>query len=75
MPLTHAYVHRLADVHLAGFAPAFTLSLCDSEYTRKPPVPIASVVMGNNKKKKNRNYVSNRQREKQSFETQKADIY
>ena len=44
MLLTHAYVHRLADVHLAGFAPAFTLSLCDSEYARKPPVPIASVV-------------------------------
>ena len=44
---THAYVHRLADVHLAGFAPAFTLSLCDSEYARKPPVPIASVVSGN----------------------------
>ena len=42
--ITHAYVHRLADVHLAGFAPAFTLSLCDSEYARKPPVPIASVV-------------------------------
>ena len=21
--LTHAYVHRLADVHFAGFAPAF----------------------------------------------------
>jgi hypothetical protein len=36
--------HRLADVHLAGFAPAFTLSLCDSEYARNPPVPIASVV-------------------------------
>jgi len=34
------YVHRLADVHLAGFAPAFALSLCDSEYARKPPVPI-----------------------------------
>jgi hypothetical protein len=42
--ITHAYVHRLADVHLAGFAPAFTLSLCDSECSRKPPVPIASVV-------------------------------
>jgi len=33
-PLTHAYVHWLADpeksgqaVHLAGFAPAFTLSV------------------------------------------------
>jgi len=34
-------------VHLAGFAPAFTLSLCDSEYARKPPVPIASVVRAN----------------------------
>ena len=40
---THAYWHWLADVHLAGFAPAFTLSRCDSEYARKPPVPIASV--------------------------------
>ncbi len=49
--ITHAYGHRLADVHLAGFAPAFTLSLCDSEYARKPPVPIASVVMANAKKK------------------------
>ena len=44
LPLTHAYVHWLADVHLAGFAPAFTLSLCDSERSRKPPMPIASVV-------------------------------
>jgi hypothetical protein len=44
--------HRLVDVHLAGFAPAFTLSLCDSEYARKPPVPIASVVMGKCEKKK-----------------------
>ena len=34
---TRAYVHRLADVHFAGFAPAFTLSQCDSEYSRKPP--------------------------------------
>ena len=42
--LTHAYWHWLADVHLAGFAPAFTLSFHDSEYARKPPVPIASVV-------------------------------
>jgi hypothetical protein len=31
-----AYCHLLADVHLAGFAPAFTLSQCDSEYARKP---------------------------------------
>ncbi len=29
--LTHAYAHRLADVHFAGFAPAFTLSLGDSD--------------------------------------------
>jgi Fic family protein len=42
--------HRLADVHLAGFAPAFTLSLCDSERSRKPPVPIASVVRRHAKK-------------------------
>jgi hypothetical protein len=35
--ITHAYVHWLADVHLAGFAPAFTLSLGDSERSRKPP--------------------------------------
>ena len=48
--ITHAYVHRLADVHLAGFAPAFTLSFHDSEYARKPPVPIASVVRCNSKK-------------------------
>ena len=44
--VTHAYVHRLADVHLAGFAPAFTLSFHDSESARKPPVPIASGVSG-----------------------------
>ena len=35
--LTHAYGHWLADVHSAGFAPAFTLSLCDSERSRNPP--------------------------------------
>jgi hypothetical protein len=29
--------HWLADVHLAGFAPAFTLSFHDSECSRKPP--------------------------------------
>ena len=46
--------HRLADVHLAGFAPAFTLSLCDSEYARNPPVPIASVVSGHSWKGKKR---------------------
>jgi hypothetical protein len=35
--ITHAYVHWLADVHSGGFAPAFTLSLGDSECSRKPP--------------------------------------
>jgi len=37
-------------VHLAGFAPAFTLSQGDSESSSKPPMPIASVVMGKHKK-------------------------
>ena len=41
-------------MHLAGFAPAFTLSLCDSEYARKPPMPIASVVRGHSEKLKDR---------------------
>ncbi len=50
-PLTHAYAHLLVDVQLAAFAPAFTLSFHDSEYARKPQVPIASVVMGKHKKK------------------------
>ncbi len=49
--LTRAYGHRLAAVHLAGFAPAFTLSLCDSEYARKPPTPIALGVSSKPKKK------------------------
>ena len=35
--ITHAYVHWLADVHSGSFAPAFTLSLCDSERSRNPP--------------------------------------
>jgi hypothetical protein len=29
--------HWLADMRLAGFAPAFTLSFHDSECSRKPP--------------------------------------
>src|ERR1035437_1032374 len=37
MPITHAYVHWLADVHSGSFAPAFTLSFHDSECSRKPP--------------------------------------
>ena len=44
MLLTHAYAHLLADMHLAVFAPAFTFPLCESEYSRKPQVRIASVV-------------------------------
>jgi hypothetical protein len=43
--------HWLVDVHSAGFAPAFTLSFHDSEYSRKPPMPIASVVGSKPKKK------------------------
>ena len=35
--ITHAYAHWLADVQLAGFAHAFTLSFHDSERSRKPP--------------------------------------
>ncbi|HZK93485.1 MAG TPA: hypothetical protein VFC67_04695 [Prolixibacteraceae bacterium] len=35
--LTHAYCHWLADLHLAGFSPAFTLSQDDSERSSKPP--------------------------------------
>ena len=51
--ITHAYVHWLADVQFGSFAPAFTLSLCDSEYARKLPMPIASVVSSKPKKIKN----------------------
>ena len=54
MLLTHAYGHRLADVHLAGFAPAFPLSFHDRKCSRKPPVPIASVVMGQCKKQEDK---------------------
>ena len=52
--------HRLADVHLAGFAPAFTLSLCDSECSRKPPMPIASVVSSHSEKRKETKITHNR---------------
>ena len=48
------YVHWLADVHSGGFAPAFTLSFHDSECSRKPPMPIASVVMGQCKKQEDK---------------------
>ncbi len=49
-PLTLAYGHRLADEQFAGFAPAFTLSLCDNEYARNPPAPIAWAVSSKFKK-------------------------
>jgi len=42
-------------VHLAVFAPAFTLSLGDSECSRKPPMPIALVVIANIKKRNEKN--------------------
>ena len=51
-PLTHAYAHLLVDMQLAAFAPAFTVSLCESECSRKPQVRIASVVVGSKPKKK-----------------------
>jgi hypothetical protein len=41
-----------ADVHFGSFAPAFTLSFHDSERSRKPPMPIASVVRRHSKKKR-----------------------
>ena len=49
--LTHAYVHLLADVHSAGSAPAFTVSLCDSVAPANRRMPIASVVRRSCKKK------------------------
>jgi hypothetical protein len=52
--LTHAYAHLLADVQFGGFAPAFTLSFHDSEYARKPQVPIPRSLAASRKKKKER---------------------
>ena len=54
MLLTHAYVHLLADVHSAVFAPAFTISLCDSDTPANRRMPIASVVMGQCKKQEDK---------------------
>jgi len=51
-PLTHAYAHLLVDMHLAVFAPAFTVSLSDSEAPANRRMRIASVVSGNARKKK-----------------------
>ena len=67
MLLTHAYWHWLADVHLAGFAPAFTLSFHDSEFARKPPMPIASVVMGKCKKNKTTISITNQDGRKRIY--------
>jgi hypothetical protein len=39
-------------VHLAGVAPAFTLSQCDSEYSRKPPNALSLSRYGQVVKKK-----------------------
>ncbi len=49
--ITHAYVHWLAESHLAVFAPAFPLSFHDRKFARRPPVLIASVVTCHSKKK------------------------
>ena len=43
-------VHWLADVHFELFAPAFTLSIGDSEAPAHRRMPIASVVTANFKK-------------------------
>ena len=51
-PLTHAYAHLLVDVHSAGFAPAFTVSLCESEAPANRRMRIASVVRRHSKKNK-----------------------
>jgi hypothetical protein len=41
----------LDEAHLAGFAPAFTLSQGDSECSHNPPIRIVKVVRANAKKK------------------------
>ena len=46
MLLTHAYALWAANVLLAVFAPAFPLSFHDRKFARRPPKPIASVVIG-----------------------------
>jgi hypothetical protein len=52
--ITHAYAHLLVDMHLAAFAPAFTFSLCESEYSRKPPNAHSAEPLGGIVKKKKR---------------------
>jgi len=50
--VTRAYCHLLADVHFAFVAPAFTLSQCDSEYSRKPPNALSLSRYGQAEEKK-----------------------
>ena len=52
MLLTHAYAHLLVDMRLAAFAPAFTVSLCDSEAPANRRMRIASVVRLHYRKKR-----------------------
>ena len=54
MLLTHAYVLWAANELLAVFAPAFPLSFHDRKFARRPPKPIASVVMGQCKKQEDK---------------------
>jgi hypothetical protein len=58
MLLTHAYVHWLADEHSGSFAPAFTLSFHDSEYSRKPPNAhsLGRYLQANKKKEKTEHF-------------------
>jgi hypothetical protein len=49
--------HWLADVNSGSFAPAFTLSQCDSEAPANRQMPIASVVSSKPKKKEEKKIV------------------
>jgi hypothetical protein len=60
-------------VHLAGFAPAFTWSLCDSETARKSPVPIASVVSVHAKKTADRQ-IDNETNDRNKMKDYKREI-
>ena len=58
MLLTHAYALWAANVLLAVFAPAFPLSFHDRKFARRPPKPIASVVMGYGRKKEKQTIIT-----------------
>ena len=58
MLLTHAYALWAANVLLAVFAPAFPLSFHDRKFARSPPKPIASVVSGHCKKRKEQPFMA-----------------